>query len=107
MSIKLTRAAGMGLKPDIEEWAEKRPFLTVKQRTVYLYLREQAVRGAALNLKSMGRELGAEYARRLWESKGALSVATIRTVIEELERRGLVTFADDNERVTVLGSEDW
>jgi hypothetical protein len=97
----------MGPRPDIEEWAEKRPFLTIKQRTVYLYLREQAARGADINLKTMGRELGLDYAKRLWESKGALSVAELRTVIEQLESRGLVTFDSDEERVAVLGKVDW
>lgn len=107
MSITLRSAPGMGPKPDWEEWAEKRPYLSVKQRTVYLYLREKAANSEPLTLKAMGRELGHEYARRLWESKGAMTVATIRTVIEELEARGLVTFDDDAERIMVLGVEDW
>jgi len=97
----------MTRKPNWEEWADKRPYLSVKQRTVYLYLREKAVRGDALDLKTMGRELGNDYAKRLWESKGAMTVATIRTVIEELESRGLVSFADDEDRIRVLGRPSW
>ena len=107
MTIRLTAAPGMKRRIPWEEWAEKRPYLSSKQRSVYLYLREKAVRGEPLDLKGMGRDLGLDAARTLWESKGALTIAAIRTVIEQLESMGLVTFASDEERQNVVGKAGW
>jgi len=104
MNIQLTGDAGMTPKPEFREWMEARPYLSVKQRGVYLYIRYHAVKGWPLDLKKMGRDLSD---RKMWESPGAMTIAAIRAVMEQLEGLGLVTFEDDTERVKVLGTTNW